>query len=622
MSESNDVTELRRSSIISTFGPGAVIDFLAEGVAVSGIAAGLEAWDQSFPKEGLRNTQRIREPRLQERLGVKGFRLPPILESQHYSSKPDTRRLLAVRFPKWLQCPQCEYIKPLRRWKSVLGKAFRYCPTCSGKKAGDAKVFVVPVRFVLACKSGHVDEFPWDWWVGHKKDCRASKGDNFEEHRGLLLRSEKPGLEGLILSCPECKASRSMDGVFSHSIWQRGPKCKGFRPWLSNGREECKEEQQFVVQRGASNLYFPVTESALSIPPWSDKLQEILGDWWDYLRRIPDVKERATFIKRYASDDFENILSELNMTASELSKNIEGRLRSYDTINTSNLKFEEYRQFVSGFDINSMNDQEFETRCEKLSSDLGKYFSHLVRVVRLREVRALKGFTRINPPSDPNSDDYVRPYKERLDWLPAIEMRGEGIFIALNMRTLIEWENRSMVRERVGRCNQAYLQHCTERDLESIESYKPISPRYVLCHTLSHALMRQLTLECGYSAAELQERIYAQEDDEEMAGILIYTASPDADGTLGGLERQGKVGRFAEVLFNAIRTMEWCSSDPLCMSDSMNAIDSYSNSVCHACCMVPETACETFNRFLDRGLLIGGQDCGRIGYFEDVLKDR
>ena len=622
MHENNDVTELRRSSIISTYGPGSVIDFLADGVAVSGIATGLESWDEYFGPPGMDNNQRINETRLEKRLGVDGFRLPPILETRYNYSKPDTRRLLAVRFPKWLQCPKCEFIKPLRRWKSEPGKAYRYCASCSGKKKGNTKEYAVPVRFVMACKSGHVDEFPWDWWVGHEKDCKSHKGENFEEHKGLVLRSEKPGLEGLILSCPECKARRSMDGVFSHSMWRHGPKCRGLRPWLTNGTEKCSEEQQYVVQRGASNLYFAVTESALSIPPWSDRRLEILGDWWKILKGIEDFEDRVTHIKQAKAGGFDRVLLRLRMDEVELSSYIEETKSSHEKISIENLKYGEYRQFVSGGGFKSIDDREFETRNENVPVDLQAYFSKLVRAVRLREVRVLKGFTRINPPSDTNSNDFVTLAKKDLNWLPGIEMRGEGIFIELNIEKLREWENRIKVRNRVSKCDQLHQQDWNERYQNKIETYQSITPRFVLCHTLAHALMRQLTVECGYSAAELQERVYAQLGEVQMAGILIYTASADADGTLGGLERQGKAVRFSEILYNAIRSMEWCSSDPLCISDMMNAKESYSKSVCHACCMAPETACETFNRFLDRGLLIGDTECDGVGYFEGLIRNQ
>ena len=141
----------------------------------------------------------------------------------------------------------------------------------------------------------------------------------------------------------------------------------------------------------------------------------------------------------------------------------------------------------------------------------------------------------------------------------------------------------------------------------------------MLCHTFAHALMRQLTLECGYSSASLQERIYVAEGDDPMAGILVYTSTPDSDGTLGGLQRQGEAKRIGGIVTRAIRAIEWCSSDPLCISDMMGAEASYSHSACHACVLAPETSCENFNQFLDRGLLVGVPEAPDIGFFADLI---
>lgn len=244
----------------------------------------------------------------------------------------------------------------------------------------------------------------------------------------------------------------------------------------------------------------------------------------------------------------------------------------------------------------------------------------VVRAVRLREVRAIKGFTRINPPGDPDSPEVARLSKAPLEWLPAIEVRGEGIFLALNEERLANWETRPDVIARVSECETRHQADWKERYGEDAKPPQAITPRYMLCHTLAHALMRQLTLECGYSSASLQERIYAGTGDEQMAGLLIYTATPDSDGTLGGLERQGKAGRIEGILQRAIDAIEWCSSDPLCITDMMGAINSYSHSVCHACCLAPETSCEAFNSFLDRALLTGDGTGSGLGYFEDMLR--
>lgn len=605
----NDLQDLRRSAVVSMFGPGAVVDFRADNAPVSGMAAGLEEWDRSFPPAGLANTQSVHEPRLQKKLGVHGFRLPPVIEEQRRGEDPDPRRLVAVRFPQWLQCPECDRVAPVRHWNDDPGRAYRYCSACTAKKPGGQKVFAIPVRFVLACPKGHVDEFPWHWWVGHKPDCK---------HRGeLYLKSTGAGLAGLILSCPKCHESKSMDGIFSSHTWEHFSRCTGHRPWLANGDEPCTE-QMVAVQRGASNLYFPVTQSALSIPPWSDRLQDSVGGYWNTLVSI-DSTQRENFIEMMSKGELGPILKELKMSPAQLAAAIDRRVESYGEINTSDLRPAEFRQFVEDPGDRIDHDLDFEIRRESVPDSIAPWIVTVVRAVRLREVRAITGFTRINPPGDPDSPEVAPLSKTKLSWLPAIEVRGEGIFLSLNEKRLTAWESQPDVVARAASCHKRYRDDWKARHGDDSEPARVITPRYMLCHTLSHALMRQLTLECGYSSSSLQERIYAEIGDDPMAGVLIYTATTDADGTLGGLQRQGLAKKIAGILTRAIIGMEWCSSDPLCITDMMGAQNAFSHSACHSCVMVPETSCEAFNYFLDRALLVGEPNSSSVGFFHDLI---
>ncbi|MGN7713492.1 DrmB family protein [Agrobacterium radiobacter] len=603
----NDLQSLRRSAVASLFGPGAIVDFRTASAPVSGMAAGLEAWDESFWPAGLANSQTIRETRLEKKLGVHGFRLPPVIEERARGENPDRRRLVAVRFPQWLQCPDCEEIGPERTWSADDGEAYRYCARCTDKKPGQQKVFAIPVRFVQACARGHVDEFPWHYWVGHKPECGKKKK--------LTLKADGAGLAGLILGCPECSQSKSMDGIFSKRTWEHS-RCNGHRHWLADGDEPC-EEHPVAVQRGASNLYFPITQSALSIPPWSDQLQMILGDYWATLVAVEAAK-RAIFIEIYAEGELGPHLKELKMTPAQLADVIERRLASYKEIDVRDLRPAEFRQFVDESGDHIDIDLEFEIRRESVPDEIQPLISNVVRAVRLREVRALTGFTRINPPGDPDAPEVAQLSKTKLPWLPAIEVRGEGIFLALNEKTLGRWEVREDVKSRAEECHELYRADWKGRYGSTAEPDKMITARYMLCHTLAHALMRQLTLECGYSSASLQERIYAA-SEEKMAGILIYTATTDSDGTLGGLQRQGQAQRIAGILNRAIGAMEWCSSDPLCISEAMGSQASFSHAACHSCVLSPETSCETFNCFLDRALLVGTPENPEIGYFSTLL---
>jgi hypothetical protein len=604
----NDLGELRRSAAALGFGPGAIVDFRAGDAAISAVAAGLEEWDRNFPPAGILHPQVIREERLQKKLNVKGFRLPPVRDPQ--SERDNERSLVAVRFPQWLQCPQCDLIAPEDQWADRPGDPARWCAHCTRNAPGQDRVTVVPVRFVMACEAGHLDEFPWHQWLQHAEGCKGRRGF-------LRLSSEAAGLAGIILSCPACGERRSLDGIFSKGTWERFPNCRGRRPWLAGPDQVCPHKAR-AVQRGASNMYFPLTESALSIPPWSDRLQEALGVHFDAIvNTVPE--DRATFIRILARGDLAAVLQELNMSPEELSAEIDRRLASHTAIETENLRLEEYRQFTGGVAVQGV-DREFEIRPQSVPVAIRPWFSRLVKVVRLREVRALTGFTRINPPGLPGDPNVASlSVGVARDWLPAVEVRGEGIFLEFDSGALQAWESQDLVRERAERLDARRRAEWIQRYGTNAPLPDPLTPRFLMIHTFAHALMRQLTLDCGYSSTALRERLYVG-TDPAMAGILIYTATTDDDGTLGGLQRQGDPGRIGRTVLAALHAQSWCSSDPLCIADMLSSEDSMSLAACHSCALAPETSCEQFNRFLDRALLVGTPACATLGFFHTLVK--
>jgi hypothetical protein len=604
----NDLGVLRRSATAATFGPGSIIDFRADDAPISAVAAGIEEWDRNFPPAGMLHPQAVREERLQKKLGVKGFRLPPV---QDPAVDSDTRRLVAVRFPEWLQCPRCDRIGPEALWDDLPGKAGRYCAGCTSAAPGQRRVAVIPVRFVMACEAGHLDEFPWHFWVSHIEACKNKKGF-------LKLTSEQPGLAGLILSCPTCKQRRSMDRVFSKETWKNFSNCRGRRPWLAGPSQVC-DHKPSTVQRGASNLYFPVIVSALSIPPWSDRLQEALGVHWDpILNTHPE--DRATYIRILARGDLAPVLAELSLSPDDLAREIERRMGQHEAIEVRDLRVEEYRQFTGGVHATAL-DQEFEIRPQTVPSRLLPLIARLVRVVRLREVRAMTGFTRVQPPGDPEAPSVARLSTVPLDWLPAIEVRGEGIFLELDPQAVRKWEGDDVIAARSAQIQRRWLEDWRARHGAEAPDPPPITPRRLLIHTFAHALMRQLTLDCGYSSTALRERLYVHDGDPAMAGLLIYTATTDDDGTMGGLQRQGEPQRIERTILASIQAQAWCSSDPLCIEDMLVADDGLSLAACHSCSLAPETACEEYNRFLDRATLVGTPNNPLLGFFRKLLDD-
>lgn len=602
----NELGKLRRSTAAATFGPGAIVDFRAGEATISAVAGGLEQWDRNFPPAGMLNLQAIREERLEKKLKVKGFRLPPVRDPTKDSDAE--RALAAVRFPAWLQCPQCDRIAHQMRWNDDPGRAGRYCAECTRKAPGRRNVYVIPVRFVVACEAGHLDEFPWHFWVGHQEGC--TNRDGF-----LQLRSEQAGLAGLILSCSKCKARRSMDGIFAKETWNRLSDCRGRRPWIAGNNETCTHKPR-AAQRGASNLYFPVIVSALSIPPWSDRLQEALGVHWDAIvNTLPE--DRATYIRILARGDLKPVLEELQLTPERLAEEIERRLAAQEQINTDNLRLEEYRQFTGGVPSQGL-DREFEIRPQTVPIGLNPWFSRLVKVTRLREVRALTGFTRIQPPGD-NEESHAPLSGTPLDWLPAIEVRGEGVFLEFSETALSAWEKIPDVVARADVLQARWKREWSERYGKDSKPGRFVTPRFLLIHTFAHALMRQLTLDCGYSSTALRERLYVETGTTPMAGVLVYTATTDDDGTLGGLQREGDPSRIERTIRAAIGAQIWCSSDPLCIEGMLTGEDGLSLAACHSCVLSPETSCEEFNRFLDRAMLVGVPSDAATGFFAGMV---
>ncbi|MGC4120464.1 MAG: hypothetical protein QM765_38975 [Myxococcales bacterium] len=261
-----DLGDVRRSQVVTSHGPGSIVDFRAGGRgggAVSVVAAGLEEWDRQASPPGLAHPQTVFEPRLQQLLGVGGFRLPPVApQTRPGVYARNVGKLVGVRFPRWLQCPECKDLREARRWSEDPGDPALYCGECSDRAGGRNRVHVVPARFIVMCENGHLDEFPWLWWVKHKETC-GKRGDL------RLEGSAAAGLVGLVLTCLECGNSRSMEGCFGPGAIPA--QCRGRRPWLGiDADEECGAEPH-VAQRGASNIYFSAVESALDIPPYTDE---------------------------------------------------------------------------------------------------------------------------------------------------------------------------------------------------------------------------------------------------------------------------------------------------------------------------------------------------------------
>jgi hypothetical protein len=283
------------------------------------------------------------------------------------------------------------------------------------------------------------------------------------------------------------------------------------------------------------------------------------------------------------------------------------------------LRREEYNQLYDGTRVVS-RDENFE--CVPAAGDgsaLPYGIKRSMLVKRLREVRALESFTRVTMP-DPAGGDTRRAAMANgtVDWLPAIEVSGEGVFLAIAEDLLQAWEQRPGPLTRshqIWHNHTMLLRERVERTagkvrLDDIRS--PVTPRFILLHTLAHVLINEWSLDCGYPSAALRERLYV---DKDMAGVLIYTATSDSAGSLGGVVAQGEHRKLYETLESALSRAEWCSQDPPCMESEASGTNSLNLAACYACVLLAETSCENNNVFLDRAMLIGTPDDPSTGFF-------
>jgi hypothetical protein len=571
---------------------------------------GLEDWEQQM-RGGRPSSMMIYEARLQTQLGVDHFRLPPTIEEiQLQKGMVDARYAVpAVRFPRWHECTKCHRIgtegNPFQ--VSDDGNHLR-CIACSNDTN--------PVRFVMACDRGHVSDFPWVWWV-HRRRAGGNCPNPVLE---LKSRGESASLADLYVRCKTCGTSASLGNAFGAESL-KGFSCNGSRPWLLDN-ETC-DRQPRVLQRGASNIHFPVIASALSIPPVSEPLAQILDEHWELIRSIPREALAASMqgIAGVNGVPVESLVAAYERrraieTGTVLRTDVGARAEEYLALSETR-EDETIGGFVS----------QFVNRVDQVPQQLAGWFDLVGAVSRLREVRALAGFSRIEPYSTGaervaeaiQSGKVAALSRRPMNWLPAAEIRGEGIFLRFRAEVIDAW-----VAANPGVAAHAdVLEQIAERMAvdRGIQRDYRITPRLLLVHSFAHALIRQLSIDCGYSSSALRERLYVAEPAaglRAMNGVLVYTGSPDSEGSLGGLVRLASPTLLADAVMRTLRNARWCGSDPVCIeTEPRQSGERLSGAACHCCLLVPETACEKYNRELDRAVLVGSSSGKWAGYFKD-----
>ncbi|MCC7543047.1 MAG: hypothetical protein IT379_42920 [Deltaproteobacteria bacterium] len=593
---------MRLSQLVTTFGPGSMVDLVDRAVVIGG----LEHWQWLDNKYEALDDARLRRsllPRLKALspdldLDKQGyFRKPPECEPQDPSTRVGVR---ALEFPRWFVCQGC---RRLGRPGDVFEKhKHGYQHQCRSNKTARA----IPVRFVFACRRGHLSDFQWRLFAHHDRK------DGVCDRPELYLDEGSTGDLGKIrLRCTSCGSSQAMS-VARAPIYG----CEGESPWLGGRavREACDQKSELLV-RTASDAYFSQVVSALRLPPIepSPVVRTVREPKiWKLVQKVKSAEQLASLAEMV--EEVESAFKGFDPAAVIAAIQAEQSAKADETARP--LRTVEYEKIVGAPDEKpgdvADEDVEFAAyRVPKSRIDLPAGVRGVVLVPELREVRVQVSFSRFDSVSANLQGEYdfenvrLKPAPLTLPsgnqkWLPAAEVRGEGIFVELDEKSVVEWENRPKVIERTTALLRAF-------EAEGRGEFP--GARFYLLHSLAHLLLTAISLECGYAASAIRERIYCQAPgipgEPPMAAIMLTTGTTGSEGTLGGLVEEGR--RLRHHLCEAWDLGRLCSNDPVCAAHDPSAESSdrrTEGAACHGCLYIAECSCERFNRYLDRALVV------------------
>lgn len=585
--------QIRRGQVITTYGPGALIDLPRH----SAIVGGLDTWSKDL--------EEITEPRLAAKVGLlTGVRSPRLVEPPPEETAPGAkpRGIGAWRFPEWFVVQEASVEKGQERSRRMVQ---RRALDDRGRFEGCQ---VVATRFVRACPNGHVDDINWRIFV-------HGKGVTCTRQLWLDERGTSGDLGELWIRC-ECGKTRGLLDAAQLDLKPLGS-CSGARPWLgARAHEDCTHPARLLT-RTASNAYFPQVLSVLSLPDRGTAVEAAVRELWDLLDVVDDADDLRVFKKKprvadklapFADDEILDAI-----------RSVKGGSATERPV--KQVELDALLAAPEGFGDDVPVDHDFHARRlpdhvwrRSVRSDA---IDAVIQLHRLREVRALVGFTRFEAVTPDVNGEYttdVTPATIALEPLefPAVENRGEGVFLSLRATVVSGWLKRPAVADRLEALRAGHLEWQQKHKLQKDFPGGP----YILLHTLSHLLIQSLAMRCGYPASSLRERVYVDPEGGRF-GLLLYTGSPDAEGTLGGLVQQAR--HLEEHLVQAIRTSALCSNDPICAQHSPGeSLEErwLHGASCHGCTLVAEPSCEMRNEYLDRALVAPVLGVERAAFFE------
>ena len=625
---------VRRGHLIAPFGVGAIVT-VPNGTAM--LAAGLDHWYERDGGDGdsrdLDITEfRVEEWRLEQLLRVNHFREPPDFRFAERGQRIPNLNLTVpfLRFPLWHFCWRCNRLHSLE----LVTKGRQKCPHCERQRKTS---FLAQVPFVAMCEDGHLQDFPWREWVHRDAQPTCTRPMTLKSTGGATLANQ-------VVECECGVPARTLGGIveanpdgstyLTNSLEPGNPYlCRGVSPQHgSTDPSTCARAIRGSL-RSASNVYFGRVVSAIYLPRTTQSVSEELMSALE----IPPLSTLVSLSVQLGQPASPTQLREASRellepySDSELDEAVRLIAGGMPQQESSDLTPEEPAEVAFRRpEYDALRSNRREEQLSVVVASPGAYderirpfIDRISLIERLRETRVLTGFNRIYPEQPLTSDSRLAQLWKRVPewrdrWLPAYKVFGEGIFIELSGARVAGWRDGD-VAQRAGTVQHRYGNARQDRRLRP----RTVTPTFLLVHTFAHLLINQLTFDCGYSTAALRERLYVSDSPEApMAAVLIYTAAGDAEGTMGGLVRMGKPGYLEPAIIEALKSALWCSADPVCMeigTQSGQGPDSCNLAACHNCCLVPETACEEFNRFLDRGAVVGTVENRELGFFHDLV---
>lgn len=605
---------LRSGQTVTTFGPGAMIDLPDSAV----IVGGLEFWN--YDAKELK--PKIEEPRLLASIRQHFERMewsppqylfrPPVERDFGHGFSP---HIVGWEFPEWFMVQKSEPTVGQVKRRRMVPKALL---EKKAKFRDDSGKFlsVVPIRFVRACNRGHCDDIDWRAFVHGGEESQCMQPLYIEE------RGSSGTLADTWIVCG-CGVERSMSQAAKRDFDSLGP-CSGRRPWLgAASNERCGLPSRLLI-RSASNAYFPQLLSVISIPDSGSELATLIGKLWE--KGLKGVAAEGGVTLSQVRQFIPDIGAALEpFSDEEVTKAIAVFQGAADSDSVRPVKSVELEALTraeeeTGFDEpdGDFFARELDPAQWKTGAPWMKGIRRIVLVHRLREVVAQLAFTRFESITPSLSGEYdelalqVEPavLSRNENWLPATENRGEGIFLQFDSEEIQSWAGRERTKGRAALLESGFHEKFSKGD--NVREFHG-APFYMV-HSFSHLLINQISLECGYPSSSLRERIYAENG---VFGILIYTGSPDAEGTLGGLVQAG--WRISGIVFRALQSARLCSNDPVCSAQEPNPDTQREllGAACHGCLLIAETSCEQRNCFLDRSLVVDAMNNAEAHFFSE-----